>query len=231
VWALRDLSFSVPIGQIVGLIGHNGAGKSVLLKILARVTSPTTGTAEIRGQVGAMLEAGAGFHPELSGRENIYLNGALLGMKSAEIARKLDAIVAFAGVTAALDTPVKRYSSGMNARLATAVAVHLEPEVLLIDEGLAVSDEAFRQRCLVALRRLAMGGSTVLIVSHQADIIERLCDRVLVLRGGRLVADAPPAEALALLAEQVAFDVEAAAGDPPLSPAYTPLPARSTRRA
>jgi lipopolysaccharide transport system ATP-binding protein len=196
-WALRDVSFEVRHGEVVGVVGANGAGKSGLLKILARVTRPTTGRAEIHGRVGAMLEVGTGFHPELTGRENVYLNGALLGMTRAEITRKFEAIVAFAELAEFMETPVKWYSSGMSVRLAFAVAAHLEPEILLIDEVLAVGDEGFQQKCLAQLREIVAEGRTILLVSHQVRLIADLCDRVLMLDHGRLVLDGTPQVVLA----------------------------------
>lgn len=191
LWALKDVSFDVEHGEVVGLIGHNGAGKSALLKILARVTPPTTGRIELYGRVGSMLEAGTGFHPELTGRENIYLNGAILGMKRTEISRKYDEIVAFSEVEQFLETPVKRYSSGMSVRLAFAIAAHLEPEILLIDEVLAVSDAAFQEKCLAKIREIVAQGRTILLVSHQTKIIEGLCRRVVLLRHGQVDLDGP----------------------------------------
>jgi lipopolysaccharide transport system ATP-binding protein len=189
-WALRDVRFTVRRGEAIAIIGANGAGKSTLLKILSRITEPTIGRAEIRGRVASLLEVGAGFHPELSGRENIYLNAAILGMRKAEIDRKLDAIVAFADVGAFLDTPIKHYSSGMRMRLAFAVAAHIEPEILIIDEVLAVGDAAFQRKCLGAMSDVTQGGRTVLFVSHNMSAVQRLCSRALVLTAGRVVADA-----------------------------------------
>ncbi|HEV2852070.1 MAG TPA: ABC transporter ATP-binding protein [Thermoanaerobaculia bacterium] len=191
MWALRDVSFEIGRGEAVGLIGGNGAGKSTLLKILSRITEPTTGEARIEGRVGSLLEVGTGFHSELSGRENVYLAGAILGMKRAEITRKLDEIVAFAEVERFLDTPVKRYSSGMYLRLAFAVAAHLEPEILLVDEVLAVGDAAFQKKCLGKMGDVARQGRTVLFVSHNMVAIEGLCQRVLWLRDGRVAEDGP----------------------------------------
>lgn len=187
-WALEDVSFTVGRGEVVGVIGRNGAGKSTLLKILSRITPPTKGAITMAGRVGSLLEVGTGFHPELSGRENIFLNGAILGMRRKEIAEKLDDIVAFAEVEAFLDTPIKRYSSGMHVRLAFAVAAHLHPEILLVDEVLAVGDSAFQRKCLGKVDEIARGGRTVLFVSHQMSQIRRLCSRVLWLREGRLEA-------------------------------------------
>jgi lipopolysaccharide transport system ATP-binding protein len=185
-WALNDVDFEVKRGEIVGIIGRNGAGKTTLLKILARITEPTAGQVEIRGRVASLLEVGTGFHPELTGRENVFLNGAVLGMSRAEIRRKFDEIVAFAEVDKFLDTPVKRYSSGMYVRLAFAVAAHLEPEILLVDEVLAVGDAEFQKKCIGKMSEVAGGGRTVLFVSHNMNAIERLCVRVLYLEGGRL---------------------------------------------
>ena len=186
IWALKDVSFEVKEGEVVGIIGRNGAGKSTLLKILSRITRPTTGHAAIYGRVGSLLEVGTGFHPELTGRENIYLNGAILGMKKAEINRKFDEIMAFAEVEKFIDTPVKHYSSGMHMRLAFAVAAHLEPEILLVDEVLAVGDAAFQKKCLGKMGDVAKGGRTVLFVSHQMNQIRRLCERCLWLDAGRV---------------------------------------------
>ncbi len=188
-WALRDISFDVPEGQVLGIIGHNGAGKSTLLKILSQITEPTEGRAVINGRVASLLEVGTGFHPELTGRENVYLNGAILGMSRVEIQRKFDEIVAFAGVEKFLDTPIKRYSSGMKVRLAFAVAAHLEPEILIIDEVLAVGDQEFQNKCLGKMQDVATSGRTVLFVSHNMAAVERLCDRCVLLLGGRLVED------------------------------------------
>ncbi len=186
-WALRDVNFSVNRGEVVGIIGRNGAGKSTLLKILSRITEPTTGRVGIRGRVASLLEVGTGFHPELSGRENIHLNGAILGMSRAEIRSKFDEIVAFAEVERFLDTPVKHYSSGMYVRLAFAVAAHLEPEILIIDEVLAVGDAAFQKKCLGKMESVATKkGRTILFVSHNLAAVQRLCTRALYLEGGRV---------------------------------------------
>ena len=187
-WALRDISFEVKRGEAVGIIGRNGAGKSTLLKILSRITKPTEGEARINGRIGSLLEVGTGFHPELTGRENIYLNGAILGMKKAEIKRKFDEIVAFAEIERFVDTPVKRYSSGMYVRLAFAVAAHLEPEVLIVDEVLAVGDAAFQKKCLGKMGDVASKGKTILFVSHNMSAIQRLCAKSLLLERGRLIA-------------------------------------------
>jgi lipopolysaccharide transport system ATP-binding protein len=191
LWALRNVSFEVKRGEVVGIIGRNGAGKSTLLRILSRITEPTEGWAEIHGRVGSLLEVGTGFHGELTGRENIYLSGALLGMKKAEIDRKFDEIVAFAEIEKFLDTPVKRYSSGMYLRLAFAVAAHLEPEILLVDEVLAVGDNSFQKKCLNKMQDVGKEGRTVLFVSHNLPAITRLCPRTLLLQGGRLTMDGP----------------------------------------
>jgi homopolymeric O-antigen transport system ATP-binding protein len=186
-WALKDVSFEVKRGEVVGIIGRNGAGKSTLLKILSRITEPSAGRVTIKGRVASLLEVGTGFHPELTGRENIYLNGAILGMTRAEIRAKFDEIVAFAEVERFLDTPVKRYSSGMYVRLAFAVAAHLEPEILVVDEVLAVGDAEFQRKCLGKMGEVAGGGRTVLFVSHNMNAVERLCIRVLHMDCGRLV--------------------------------------------
>jgi lipopolysaccharide transport system ATP-binding protein len=197
IWALRDADFAVATGEIVGVIGRNGSGKSTLLKILSRIVTPTTGQAVLRGRVGSLLEVGTGFHPELTGRENIYLNGAILGLRRAEITRQFDDIVEFSGAARFLDTPVKRYSSGMYVRLAFAVAAHLEPEILLIDEVLAVGDVQFQQKCLGRMGRVARSGRTILFVSHNLAAVSQICARVLVLAGGRVVYDGPTAEGVA----------------------------------
>jgi len=193
-WALRDVSFDVEPGQVIGIIGRNGAGKSTLLKILSRITEPTTGRAVINGRLGSLLEVGTGFHQELSGRENIYLNGAILGMSRAEIGRKFDEIVAFSEIAEFLDTPVKRYSSGMFVRLAFAVAAHLDPEILLVDEVLAVGDLNFQRKCLGQMERIAGTGRTVFFVSHNMNAVRGLCTRAVQIEGGRLVADGPADE-------------------------------------
>jgi lipopolysaccharide transport system ATP-binding protein len=185
-WALKDVSFEVQRGEVVGIIGRNGAGKSTLLKILSRITEPTEGEAQIHGRVGSLLEVGTGFHPELTGRENVYLNGAILGMKRAEINRKFDEIVAFAEVEEFIDTPVKHYSSGMYMRLAFAVAAHLELEILVVDEVLAVGDSQFQKKCIGKMGEVAGCGRTVLFVSHNMSAIQQLCSRGLLLRGGRV---------------------------------------------
>jgi lipopolysaccharide transport system ATP-binding protein len=186
IWALRDVSFEVPQGAVVGVIGRNGAGKSTLLKVLSRITEPTEGRAEIHGRVGSLLEVGTGFHPELTGRENIFLNGAILGMRRAEIAQKFDEIVAFAEIDRFLDTPVKHYSSGMYMRLAFAVAAHLDPEIMVVDEVLAVGDAQFQKKCLGKMGDVARNGRTVLFVSHNLAAIEHLCPTALLLNQGRL---------------------------------------------
>jgi lipopolysaccharide transport system ATP-binding protein len=195
-WALKDVSFEVKHGEVIGIIGRNGAGKSTLLKILSRITEPTEGHAEIHGRVVSLLEVGTGFHAELSGRENIFLNGAILGMKRAEIQRKFDEIVAFAEVEKFIDTPVKHYSSGMYMRLAFAVAAHLEPEILIVDEVLAVGDQRFQEKCLNKMGDVSKQGRTILFVSHSMSSIQRLCERVLVLEAGRVRMDARTAEAV-----------------------------------
>lgn len=188
-WALKDVSFDVMPGDRVGIIGRNGAGKSTLLKLLSRITEPTTGRITLRGRIASLLEVGTGFHPELTGRENIFLNGAILGMSRAEVRRKFDEIVDFAGVEKFLDTPVKRYSSGMYVRLAFAVAAHLEPEILIVDEVLAVGDAEFQKKCLGKMEEVGKEGRTVLFVSHNMGAIEQLCKRILILKHGELKTD------------------------------------------
>jgi lipopolysaccharide transport system ATP-binding protein len=197
IWALRDVSFDVKQGEVIGVIGRNGAGKSTLLKILTRITMPTRGRATIRGSVQSLLEVGTGFHKELTGRENVYLNGAVLGMPAREISSKFDEIVDFSGVEKFIDTPVKRYSTGMRVRLAFSVAAHLEPEVLLVDEVLSVGDEEFQRKCLGKMDEVAGRGRTVLFVSHNLQSVTRLCQRVLLMGGGRVLMDAPAHEAVA----------------------------------
>jgi lipopolysaccharide transport system ATP-binding protein len=192
IWALNSISFEVKHGQVLGIIGRNGAGKSTLLKILSRITEPTSGRARIHGRVGSLLEVGTGFHPELTGRENIYLNGAILGMKKAEIERKFDEIVAFAEIDKFLDTPVKHYSSGMYVRLAFAVAAHLEPHVLIVDEVLAVGDAAFQKKCLGRMGRVASEGRTVLFVSHNLLAVQSLCSEVIWLQNGQIARQGKP---------------------------------------
>ena len=193
-WALKDVCFNVKRGEVVGIIGHNGAGKSTLLKILSRITEPTNGVADVYGRVGSLLEVGTGFHPELTGRENIYLNGVILGMKKAEIERTFDEIVAFAEVEKFIDTPVKHYSTGMYLRLAFAVAAHLEPQILIVDEVLAVGDAQFQMKCLKKMEDVGKKGRTVLFVSHNMQAVTRLCQRVILLNHGTVKLDGAPHE-------------------------------------
>ena len=197
IWALKDVSFEVKQGKVIGIIGRNGAGKSTLLKILSRITKPTEGHAEIYGRVGSLLEVGTGFHPELTGRENIYLNGAILGMKKIEIDRKFDEMVAFAEIERFIDTPVKHYSSGMYVRLAFAVAAYLEPEILLVDEVLAVGDAAFQKKCLGKMADVAKGGRTILFVSHNMQAVQSLCKSACQLEAGHLVESGSVASVVA----------------------------------
>ena len=197
IWALKDVTLNVTAGEVVGIIGRNGSGKSTLLKILSRITEPTRGWATVYGRVGSLLEVGMGFHPELTGRENIFLNGAILGMKKAEIGRKFDEIVAFAELERFIDTPVKHYSSGMYMRLAFAVAAHLEPEILLVDEVLAVGDVRFQRKCLDKMHTVGHEGRTVLFVSHNMPAITRLCPRAILLEGGNVLRDGPAHEVVA----------------------------------
>ena len=196
-WALKDISFEVNRGEAVGIIGRNGAGKSTLLKILSRITEPTRGRIHLKGKVASLLEVGTGFHPELTGRENIFLNAAILGMKRIEIKRKFDEIVAFADIEKFLDTPVKRYSSGMYVRLAFAVAAQLEPEILVVDEVLAVGDAAFQKKCLGKMGDVVKEGRTVLFVSHNMGAISALTSRCLLLHSGRIILDGPVSESVA----------------------------------
>jgi lipopolysaccharide transport system ATP-binding protein len=196
LWALKDISFTINDGEVVGLIGHNGAGKSTILKLLSRITEPSLGYADVTGRVGSLLEVGTGFHPELTGRENIYLNGAILGMRRAEIRKRFDEIVEFSEVERFLDTPVKRYSSGMSVRLAFSVAAHLEPEILLVDEVLAVGDASFQRRSMAKMTEVAREGRTIVFVSHNMGTIRSLCQRGILLERGRVVADAPADKAI-----------------------------------
>jgi lipopolysaccharide transport system ATP-binding protein len=216
IWAVNDVSFDVHPGEIVGLVGRNGAGKSTLLKILSRITPPTTGRAVIRGRIGSLLEVGTGFHPDLSGRDNAYLSGAILGMKRAEIDRRFDSIVAFAEIERFIDTPVKHYSSGMYVRLAFAVAAHIETEIVLVDEVLAVGDIAFQQKCLGKMGDVAAHGRTVIVVSHNMQAVRSLCPRAIVLERGSIIADGPTAEAVLKYEAMVAatpVDASTAVGD------------------
>jgi lipopolysaccharide transport system ATP-binding protein len=220
IWALKDVSFEVKQGEVMGIIGRNGAGKSTLLKVLSRITKPTQGRAEIHGRVGSLLEVGTGFHPELTGRENMYLNGAILGMKKAELERKFDEIVAFAEVEQFIDTPVKRYSSGMYVRLAFAVAAHLEPEILLVDEVLAVGDAEFQKKCLGKMGDVARVGRTILFVSHNMQAIQSLCTSAMQLDRGRITRIGEPRAVVAhylasidRVASEVTWPEETAPGD------------------
>jgi len=216
IWALRDVSFDVRRGQVLGIVGRNGAGKSTLLKLLARVTEPTEGRAEVRGRVGSLLEVGTGFHPELTGRENTFLNGAILGMRRSETAAKFDEIVEFADIGRFIDTPVKRYSSGMYLRLAFSVAAHLEPEILIVDEVLAVGDAEFQRKCLGKMGDVAQRGRTVLFVSHNMSAVLRLTEETLVIDGGRLVLrDRTPRAVDYYLSSGLAQSGERAWGDEP----------------
>jgi len=222
-WALRDVSFSIAPGQVVGVVGSNGAGKSTLLKILSRITDPTEGTGVVRGRVGSLLEVGTGFHPELTGRENVYLNGVIIGMSRAEIARRFEEIVEFSGVARFIDTPVKRYSSGMYLRLAFSVAAHLEPEILLVDEVLAVGDAEFQKKCLGKIGDVARSGRTVVFVSHNLTALQSLCDRSLYLREGHLVADDEPHAVVArYLSTDAADSTERAWKDRATAPGRSP---------
>jgi lipopolysaccharide transport system ATP-binding protein len=209
IWAVRDVSFELEEGQVLGIVGRNGAGKSTLLKILSRITDPTEGYAEVRGRLSSLLEVGTGFHPELTGRDNVFLNGAILGMRRSEVAAKFRSIVEFADVEKFIDTPVKRYSSGMYMRLAFSVAAHLEPDILLVDEVLAVGDAEFQKRSLGKMREVTGEGRTVVFVSHNMASIRSLCQRALLLEGGRIQADGPVDD---VVAEYVSGDVKAGPG-------------------
>lgn len=212
IWALRDVTFDVKSGEVLGVIGHNGAGKSTLLRILTRITDPTEGRAEILGRVGSLLEVGTGFHPELSGRENIYLNGAILGMTRKEINSRFDEIVQFAEVEDFMDTPVKRYSTGMHLRLAFSVAAHLDPEILLVDEVLAVGDVSFQRKCVGKMGTVSRSGRTILFVSHNLAAVSSLCHRTIVLFKGRVVFEGPTEQAI-----QVYLDRQSDVADPDLA--------------
>ncbi len=207
-WALRDLSFSVERGEALGIIGHNGAGKSTLLKLMSGIMEPTRGTLDVSGRLSALIEVGAGFHPDLTGRENIYLNGTILGMKRAEIRRKFDKIVAFSGLEEFIDTPVKRYSSGMYARLGFSVAAHVEPDILVIDEVLSVGDHLFQRKCLEKMNAVLSGGTTVVFVSHNLRAVASLCPRTILLEQGRAVADGPSREVIRTYTERSAADAQ-----------------------
>ena len=208
-WALKDVEFEVQTGEELGVIGRNGAGKSTLLKILSRITEPTTGKIEIRGRMGSLLEVGAGFHPELTGRENVYLNGSILGMTRAEIRKKFDAIVDFSECADFLDTPVKRYSSGMFVRLAFAVAAHLEPEIMVVDEVLAVGDATFQKRCIDRMTELARQGRTILFVSHNMQLIPQFCQRAMVLQRGQMIQSGPAGEVTRYYMDRLLADTRA----------------------
>ncbi len=203
VWALQDINFEVKQGEVLGIIGKNGAGKSTLLKILSKVTAPTKGNIKVRGRIASLLEVGTGFHPELTGRENIFLNGAILGMTKNDIRRKFDEIVEFSGIGKYIDTPVKRYSSGMYVRLAFAVAAHLEPEILIIDEVLAVGDAEFQKKCLGKMKDVAGEGRTVLFVSHNMGAVRGLCDRGLLMKNGKLEADGEVNKVISLYTQAI----------------------------
>jgi ABC-type polysaccharide/polyol phosphate transport system ATPase subunit len=195
-WALRDVNFAVPRGETLGIIGHNGAGKSTILKLLSNITTPTSGEITINGRLSALIEVGSGFHPELSGRENVFLNGAILGMRRREISEKLESIAEFAGVTQFLDVPVKRFSSGMYVRLGFSIAAHLSPDILLLDEVLAVGDAAFQEKCLGRIAELKRAGTTIVFISHDLGAVERVCDRVLLMKSGEIVRGGPPREVI-----------------------------------
>jgi ABC-type polysaccharide/polyol phosphate transport system ATPase subunit len=220
-WALRDVSFEVERGEALGIIGHNGAGKSTILKLLYNITAPTRGAITIRGRLSALIEIASGFHPELTGRENVYLNGSLLGMRRGEITRKLDSIVDFAGVAPFLDTPVKRYSTGMYLRLGFAIAAHLDPDILLLDEVLAVGDAAFQAKCIERITELKQAGKTIVFVSHNLGAVESLCDRVLLIRQGEIVKSGAPREVISEY-ERLLLTLPAAASEALIHVAESP---------
>jgi lipopolysaccharide transport system ATP-binding protein len=205
-WALRDVSFEVQTGEALGMIGCNGAGKSTVLKLLSRVSTPTHGEILINGRLSALIEVGSGFHPELTGRENIYLSGSILGMRRREIRTKLDSIIEFSEIKDFIDTPVKRYSSGMYVRLGFAIAAHLDPDILLLDEVLAVGDAGFQSKCLERIRYLQNAGTTIIFVSHDLEAVRRLCDRVLLLQGGQIVASGPAQQIIKLYSTTAAAE-------------------------
>ena len=206
-WAVRDVSFEVQRGEALGIIGHNGAGKSTILKLLANITAPTAGEIMINGRLSALIEVGSGFHPELTGRENIYLNGSILGMRRREITEKLDSIVEFAGIREFLDTPVKRFSSGMYVRLGFSIAAHLDPDILLLDEVLAVGDAAFQAKCLNRIGELKAKGTTIVFISHDLGAVERTCDRVILMKHGEVTADGNPLEAISAYQKREAITI------------------------
>jgi lipopolysaccharide transport system ATP-binding protein len=219
LWALRDVSFEVVRGEALGIIGPNGAGKTTILKLLSRITQPTSGRIDVSGRVSALIELGAGFHPDLSGRENIYLNAAILGLPQKETARRFDSIVAFSGLERFVDTPVKRYSSGMYVRLGFSVAAHVEPDVLLVDEVLAVGDAQFRQRCAERMRRLRQNGTTIVFISHNMHMVRTMCDRALLLSEGRVCAAGDPAAVISEYEKLLVFDTSAEPQDAARRPA------------
>lgn len=223
-WALKDINFEVEQGEALGMIGHNGAGKSTMLKLLTRIMEPTTGQIHTRGRVSALIEVGAGFHPEMTGRENIYLNGSILGMTQMEVTKKLDSIIAFAELEKFIDTPVKRYSSGMYARLGFSVAAHVDPDILIVDEVLSVGDTAFQDRCSAHMAKLRKSGTTILFVSHNLSAISAICDRVVVLNRGEINGICKPMEAIALYREQMVRGQALTIGDEPSPVSETDSP-------
>ena len=226
-WALQHSSFEIERGEVVGIIGHNGAGKSTLLKILSRIVTPTSGRVGVRGRIGSLLEVGTGFHPELTGRENIFLNGAILGMKRAEIRKRFDQIVEFAEVSQFLDTPVKRYSSGMTVRLGFSVAAHMEPDVLIIDEVLSVGDQAFQNRCMGKATELGNQGRAILVVSHNLAAISNICSRAMLLDHGTIVLDGEPKQAIERYMQGMRFDTGKVQWEPDGAPASDQVRLRS----
>ena len=217
-WALKDVSFDVHRAEALGIIGHNGAGKSTILKLLSRITTPTNGEIMINGRLSALIEVGSGFHPELAGRENVYLNGSILGMMRREITKKLESIVEFAELRQFIDTPVKRYSSGMYVRLGFSIAAHLDPDILLLDEVLAVGDASFQRKCIQRITELKKNGTTIVFISHDLRAVQQLCDRVILLKRGQIEADGNPAETIALyqsLSAQLGGQAEGGWGQKP----------------
>src|SRR6266436_1518852 len=228
MWALRNVSFQVNEGEALGIVGHNGAGKTTIMKILSGITTPTSGEITIRGRLAALVEVSSGFHPELTGRENIYLHGAMLGMRRSEIRKKLDSIIEFSGVGQYIDVPVKRYSSGMYVRLGFSIAAHLDPDILLLDEVLAVGDAAFQAKCLSRIAELKEDGRTLVFISHDLAAVEALCERVLLMEGGRLISDGPARQVIDEYQQMTFADQGMSADEDKDRDNETGIPARCT---